>query len=171
MAINVSAKGSAPDFKPCPDGGQRLVCCDVVDHGMVAGKFGTARKGTIHWQSEHLIDDATNDWHGKPYIVQRRFTLSLHVKAELRKYLESWRGKPFTDAEAEDFDLEKLIGVPAFGQVMHVAKPRGTFAEVVTIMPLPKGMERIVVAPDYVRHKDRVPPPADKTDPADIPNF
>lgn len=189
MALPVSDKGGGASFTPCPAGLQRLVCCDIVDHGMVPDSFGkTKHKGTIIWQSEHLIqpgdvDGDKKDLIGQPFIVQRRFTLSLHEKAELRKYLESWRGRPFSEAELARFDLDPdppakptLIGANAYAQVMHLQKPRGLFAEVITIMPLAPGMDRLKVHPAYIRHKDRAAKaaeaahaPAEPLDADDIP--
>lgn len=164
MAITVSDKGSGGDFKPCPEGPQRLVCCDVVDHGMLTDTFGkTKHKGTIVWQSEHPIPDG--EAAGKPFIVQRRFTLSLHEKAELRKYLESWRGRKFTAEELHSFDLERLIGANAYAQVIQMQKPRGVFAEVIAIMPLPAGQAKLTVR-DYIRVQDRAPKPVAPAIPA-----
>lgn len=31
---------------------------------------------------------------GSPHTISKRFTASLHAKAGLRKFLESWRGRP-----------------------------------------------------------------------------
>lgn len=39
-------------------------------------------------------------------------TASLHEKAKLRAYLESWRGRPFTEKELNGFDLNTILGVP-----------------------------------------------------------
>jgi hypothetical protein len=44
------------------------------------------------------------------YIVQKRYTLSSHKKSTLRRDLEAWRGRPFTDSQADDFDIDMLIG-------------------------------------------------------------
>jgi hypothetical protein len=144
-------------FVLCPAGPQQMVCCDVIDHGVVmAPGFGgrppqPKHKITIRWESQHKMSD------GRPFIVQRRFTLSAHPKAALRQYLESWRGRKFSDEEAGTFDVEKLIGVNAICQVTHVQKSRGVFAEVVSIMPPMAGMARLTVSSGYIRVKDRTP--------------
>ena len=83
-------------FKPCPTGLQQLVCCDVIDLGMVTSSYNgeakTMHKVSLRWQSAKLMSD------GKPYLVQKRYTYSLHPKATLRKDLDGWRGKALTDA-------------------------------------------------------------------------
>lgn len=154
MAIYASSKGGSADFELCPAGTQQLVCCDIVDHGEVKVRYGNKErmqhKITIRWLSaEHKTKE------GKPMLVQRRFTCSLHPQAALRKYLDVWRGRPFSAAEADKFDLEKLIGINAIGQVVHEQKPRGTFAEVVACVPLLRNMTAAPVDEAYIRVTNR----------------
>ena len=159
-----AAKGTG-DFELCPTGAQQLVCCDVIDLGKIKVR-GFGNKGDVlqhkvvfRWQSEKKMAD------GRPYLIQRRFTLSSHKKAALRAFLEAWRGKDFTDDQARDFDTEKLIGVNCWSNVIHRTTPRGIFAEVQTVMPpLP---DRKCAVDGYVRVKDRPPEPgaAAATDP------
>lgn len=160
MATDISGTvGKSNDFKPCPEGGQRLICCDVVNHGLQPpDRFGKQKvKGTIYWQSEHLIPDGPAA--GQPFLVHRRFTMSMHEKAGLRIFVNAWRGKPMTDEQALALarDLDKLIGFNGYGHVIHVTKPHGTFAEIPSLMPLPKGFEKLTIDPRYVRFKDRQP--------------
>ncbi|HUU95089.1 MAG TPA: hypothetical protein VM487_05065 [Phycisphaerae bacterium] len=164
MSMKLGSGGASKGaFELCPPGPQQLVCCDIIDHGEVMSPgFGTKpaslqRKISLRWMSSFRMADL------RPYIVQKRYTLSSHPKSTLRQDLEKWRGKRFTDAEAAAFDLDCLIGVNCFGQIVHLAKPRGTFAEVVTLMPPLPNMPRLIVDPAYVRMKDR--PPEDATAP------
>src|ERR1700684_2934792 len=119
MAIVAKASGGN-DCKPAPAGTHAAVCCDVVDLGMLEVSFGgktkTQHKVNLVWQIEEDRDD------GKPFTVRKRYTLSLHEKASLRKDLESWRGRAFTPAELEGFDLEVLIGIGCMLNVIHTPK-------------------------------------------------
>lgn len=149
----IIAKSTGEDFVLAPAGAHPAVCCDVVDLGVMkvvyAGKEKAQHKIRIVWQLDEA--DAT----GKPFRVQQRYTLSLHEKAALRKDLESWRGKPFTEEEIKDgFDIEKLIGVGCFLNVMHEAKGTTMYANVKAIMRLPKGVQSPTVR-DYTRVCDR----------------
>jgi hypothetical protein len=161
--------GSAPagNFELCPPGPQQLVCCDVLDHGIVdtptfsGGPPKKLHKITIRWMSSHRMMD------GKPYMVQKRYTLSSHSKSTLRQDLEKWRGKPFADAQAAAFDVDRLIGVNCFAQVIHKSKPRGIFAEVVTLMPALPNLPKLIVDPSYIRMRDR--PPEQPAQPAARP--
>ena len=152
MAIIAKASGS--NFIPAPAGVHSAVCVDVVDMGMLKVAFGGKEKSQhkirIVWQIEEVMET------GFPYIVQRRYTLSLHEKASLRKDLESWRGKAFTAQELEGFDVENLIGVPCMLNVIHEEKESGTFANVTSIMRLAKGMQPLKPH-DYIRVCDRTP--------------
>lgn len=154
MATIASNKGGG-GFIPCPTGPQRIVCCDIIDHGWIQstymGKPKVQHKVTIRFQSERKMAD------GKPYIIGRRFTLSLKENSALRPFLNSWRGVPLSEAECAQFDLDRLIGVNAYGNVTHESKSRGIFAEVTSIMPLPAGYEKLTVSPDYKLVRDQTP--------------
>ncbi|MDH5244837.1 MAG: hypothetical protein OEW98_00185 [Betaproteobacteria bacterium] len=150
----IIAKGSPRAFEPCPAGVQQAVCCDVVDLGLRETPYGEKHKVDIRWQTAELMPS------GQPYLVNKRYTLSLNEKATLRHDLEAWRGKAFTDAEIEGFDLERLIGVNALLNIVHgTGSKGGVFANVASIMPLAKKMTAVKVADDYVRVQDRTTTP------------
>lgn len=155
----IYAKATGSGFTPAPAGQHAAVCVDVVDLGMVEVKWGEQKPKSQHkiriiWQIDQDRDD------GKPHEVSRRYTLSLHEKAALRKDLESWRGRAFTEAELEGFDVETVIGVPCLLSVIHAAREGGgqPYANISSIMKLHKSIP--APAPrDYVRVCDR--PPSD----------
>lgn len=157
MSPIIATKGSETSFTPAPSGVHQAVCVDVVDKGILdvtwQGKSKKQHKIDIAWQ----IDEARDD--GKPYLVFKRYTLSLSEKANLRKDLESWRGRPFTRDEEMGFDVEQVIGVNCLLNIQHHTSGDRTYANVVSIMPLVKGMSKIHVR-DYVRVQDR---PASQT--------
>lgn len=149
----IAKAGNTVEFQPCPEGPQQAVCADVIDLGIVEvtwqGETKRQHKCEIRWQSAELMEN------GKPFLLRERYTLSLHEKAKLRGVLEAWRGKKFTDAEADGFDVEKLLGVNAYVNVVHRKGSKGgTFANLASIMPLPKGMPQMSVS-DYTRVVDR----------------
>ena len=162
MAIVAKAGGGDGDFVNAPEGTHQAVCVDVVDRGMEVSKFvheTGPKKGQpkeqhkieIIWQLSELMDD------NRPYLIKKKYTLSLSEKSILRADLQSWRGKPFTAAELDGFDVEKLVGANCLLSVIH--KPGNTagrvFANVASVMPLLKGMAKIE-ASGYVRVCDRV---------------
>ena len=152
MAIYAKAGAS---FKPAPTGTHAAVCVDVVDLGEIKveyqGKTKTQHKIKIVWQIEELRDD------GEPFRLQKRYTLSLHEKSSLRKDLESWRGRGFTDEELQGFDVEALLSKAALVNVLHRQVEGSTYANVSAVMKLPKGMPALSPV-NYVREIDRQPP-------------
>lgn len=152
MAIYAKASGS--NFTPAPAGTHAAVCVDVVDLGVIEATWNKKtlkqHKIRIVWQIDEERDD------GKPYNVSRRYTLSLHEKAGLRKDLESWRGRAFTQEELQGFDVETVIGVGCLVNVVHNDKDGSTFANVAGVMKLGKGMTAPTLR-EYTRVCDRDP--------------
>lgn len=153
MPIYASA-GSGTKFTPAPAGTHAAVCCDVRDLGVLEVKWQNETKRQhkilVSWQ----IDEARDD--GKPYLVSRRYTLSLHEKAGLRKDLESWRGRPFSEGELNQFDVETIVGKPCLLNVIHRQSGGDTFANVAGVMAMPRNMPAPQVR-DYVRFTEREP--------------
>lgn len=95
-------------------------------------------KITISWELPTALME-TGDYAGKPFSIHNRYTLSLSDRAILRKDLESWRGKSFSDDELAGFDVSKLLGATCLINVVHSAD--GKYANISSIMKLPKGMD------------------------------
>lgn len=152
MPIYASA-GSGTSFTPAPAGVHSAVCVDVIDMGIVESTFdGKTRKQhkiRIAWE----IDEAMED--GRRLLVQKRYTCSLHEKAALRKDLESWRGRPFTEDELRQFDLERLLGAPGMVNVVHAESGGKTYANVTSVMPLHRNMAKLAPSGQYIRVQDR----------------
>lgn len=155
MAIIATARESQT-FPPAPEGMHQGVCVDVIDRGMVEstwnGKPKTQRKIDIAWQIREKRDD------GKWFVVYKRYTLSLSEKATLRHDLESWRGRPFTETELKGFDVETVKGANALINVQHHTKGDRTYANVMTVSPLMRGMTKIV-GEGYERPQPQQDPP------------
>jgi len=64
-------------------------------------------------------------------------TASLSSKATMRKLLESWRGKKFTQEELEGFSLGNLLNAECQLQVLH--SDDGKWANIANLMPVMKG--------------------------------
>ena len=141
------------DFIPAPEGSHVGVLVDVVDLGFVSttynGKTESKEMVRLVWQIAETRPD-----NGKRFTVSRQYNRSVHKKATLRRDLESLRGRAFTDAELKEFDLETLIGSSSLLNVVHVTRDGVTYANVSSVMQLPKGMTQLQPR-DYVRAKDR----------------
>lgn len=150
------AKRKQSDFIPAPEGLHAAVCCDVVDLGIVKtswqGQESLKDMVRLVWQTEDTIPSGQKI--GQPYIISKRYSSSTHKKAALRIHCESWRGKGFTDEEFAEFDIERLIGVCCQIQISHNVSGGDTYANIMAIVPYPKGKPPLKVL-GYTRVKNR----------------
>lgn len=163
MALIVKA---TKDFEklPLPDEGTvQAVCVGVWDIGEQKTPFVDERTGLpktqhkviIAWEINQMIDAPDSEYHGKPYMLSKTYTLSLNDKSNLRHDLESWRGKPFSEEELKNgIDLEKLYGINCLLGIVHVTKGDKTFANITSILPPMKDMPKMVP----LRGKNEAPP-------------
>lgn len=153
----IARAAPASNIPTHPEGQFPAVCMDLIDLGMVErtwkGKVKKQHRIQVRFFCGEWFDD--NEGKQRPLWVDAYFTLSLSEKSALRPFLESWRGQRFTDAELEGFNVAKLYAAPAFVQVEHNPTPQKTYANIKSIMRLPKSMEAPAIPPGYVRVKDR----------------
>ena len=131
---------------PVSSGVHQAVCYSVVDCGtqpaFPGSKYAPSRKVVLTFE---LPDETiTLEREGKQVVLPRAisatFGLSLGKKANLRRELESWRGRGFTDEELRGFDLKNVLGKNCQVNVVHENKNGETYANIKNIMPLGKGM-------------------------------
>jgi len=78
----------------------------------------------------------------KPMTISKEYTLSLGKRANLRKHLDAWRGKPFTQDELNGFEVSNVVGAPCQLTVVHVNKQDGgIYAKIEGVTGLAKGMQ------------------------------
>lgn len=142
MAIIAENKGS--NFKQAPAGNHVARCFSMVHIGTIEENIlGTVKKLNKVRISFELPNELEDFGHGKqePHIISKDFTLSMHEKASLRKFLESWRGKAFSEDEAKQFDIAKLLTKPCQIQIINKkAKNGNEYAEVSSVSTLLKGV-------------------------------
>lgn len=144
----VSAGG---DFEIAPEGVFLARCYKMVDVGTQTetGQFGTKENRKIYLYWELLQDDDGEEIRmedGKtPFSIFNSYKLSLHPKANLRKHIDSWRGKKLTEEEAADFDLTKLLGAFCKLQITHSTSKDGqkTYANIEAIMTTKKKLDGV----------------------------
>lgn len=143
----VSAGG---DFEIAPEGVFLARCYKMVDVGTQTetSQFGTKENRKIYLYWELLQDDDGEEIRmedGQPFSIFNSYKLSMHQKANLRKHLDAWRGKKFTEEEAAEFDLTKLLGAFCKLQITHSTSKDGqkTYANIEAIMSTKKKVEGI----------------------------
>jgi hypothetical protein len=122
MPITASTKPSA-SFEPIPAGTYLARCYSMVHIGTVEDEYqGQKRlvnKVRITWELPTEMKVFNPDKGEQPQAISREFTLSMHEKSTLRAFLTSWRGKGFSEEEAKDFDVSRLVGVPCMLSIVH----------------------------------------------------
>lgn len=113
-------------------------CYRIIDLGTQKVEW----QGTVKFQHKILIgwelDAKMQD--GRPFSMSKRYTYSSHEKATFRHDLESWRGVPFTPYDLGKFQLANLLGKSCLMGIVHTTKNGKTYANISSIMKLPKGM-------------------------------
>lgn len=82
-------------------------------------------------------------------VLSKQYTCSLSENANLRKDLEAWRGRKFTEEELRGFDLRKILGVPCQLSVVPTERNGKTYTNIGAVVGLPRG----TTIPDQVHGK------------------
>lgn len=141
----IEATNTTTDYKPVEAGTYPARCYSMVHIGTTEqeymGEKKEMNKVRITWELPTELKVFKEEDGEKPYSVSKEFTLSMHEKANLRKFLESWRGKGFSEEEAKKFDITKLLGKPCLLSIIHRTSKQGkVYAEISNASALPKGM-------------------------------
>lgn len=134
MGLTVS-ENSGSTFKSAPAGTHVARCIRIIDigtqHGEYQGKPTVRRQIIVMWElPNELMDD------DKPFVCAAFYTASLSEKAKLRKDLEAWRGRAFTNEELAGFDLKAILGKPC---MLSIVERESGGTKVGGVIALPKG--------------------------------
>jgi hypothetical protein len=141
----IIAENTGTKREPIPQGNYVARCYQMIEIGTVQEEFEGQKKimhkVRIGWElptEQRVFDEAKGE---QPLVISNEYTLSMHEKSKLRAILQSWRGKAFSEEEAKSFDITKLIGVPCMLNIIHKVTPNGTYANIGSVAPIPKGLE------------------------------
>ncbi len=140
MSLIVSENGNGGGFPIIPEGTYPASCYMLVDLGLQKNeKYSKSQpKVLIGWE---LADEYVEiDGEKQPRIFSTRYTASLSPKSILRRDLAAWRGRDFTDDELVKFNLRNILGAPCLIQIIHKTKDGKTYANLASVMKLPKNM-------------------------------
>jgi len=143
-----ATKPEGNDFAKVEPGTYMARCYSMVEIGHIDTEFNgekkKAHKVMLTWELPEELAVFNEGKGPEPYSVSKTYTLSMHEKSTLRKDLESWRGKGFTELEAAKFDITKLLGVPCLLTITHQPgkqDPNKTYVTVSSISRLMKGQQ------------------------------
>lgn len=139
----IAKESGGSGFAPVNEGLHQAVAYSLYDLGThLIEKFGKhAHQILIIWElPEERIDiEKDGKMQNLPRVVSKKYTLSLGEKANLRKDLQTWRGKAFTPDELKGFDVRNILGKSCQIQVIHAKANEKTYANISAIMPPAKG--------------------------------
>ena len=134
LTLNPSAGG---DFKVLPAGNYPGRLVEIIDMGTqpetYEGVTKNAKKVRLGWEICD-VDERRDD--GKPFVVRRKFTASLHERSGLTKVLKAWG----VYKDGEPLNFASLIGKPCMLAVSHTVEGDQTYVRIETVAPVPKGM-------------------------------
>lgn len=138
MTMKFSTGGGGGDFKRLEPGSYAAVVDQLIFMGWQPGSaMFPAPKPKLYVRFQ-VPGERTDD--DKPMVIGSTFTASMNAKAQLRKLIEGIRGAPFSDEEAADFDLTKLLGKPCLISVIETESGGKTYSNIQSASRLPKGM-------------------------------
>ncbi len=139
---------SGYDRKLVPEGTHLAICYQMIQIGTVEeqymGETKSQHKIMLTFEVPNELIEIEKDGEKKsfPMSISKEYTFSMGDRANLRKDLEGWRGKVFTDEEASAFELDVLLGKPCLINVIHKTSAAGKQrAEIRSISSIMKGME------------------------------
>ena len=126
-----------------PEGAFVARCYQIVDLGttMQTGQFpGKKRKVQFIFELPTELHQFAEGESEKPFYARSIYNLSMNEKAVLRRDIESWAGKKMSNEIAENFDIFTLLGKPCMVNITHVTKGDATYANIIGMSPVPKGL-------------------------------
>lgn len=154
MSDQITAKGSDSKFKPHPTGQYVGQCVDTIDLGDTVESYTGQEDRLTHKCAIVFRTGERNEQTGEFIDIAREFTVSMGEKANLRKFLEQWRGQPYEPSQIEDgVPLHKLTGNHGLLTIAHKKSTQGkTYATITACVGIPKQMAATTTKyTDYLR--------------------
>lgn len=150
---------SAIDERPkCPEGNHVGLCVGLIDLGThkreFQGQIKYIRLIRLMFETPNKRAVFTESKGEQPFLLTKDYTLSLGEMANLRKDLESWRGKKLTQAEIETYDLKNLLNKTCLVNVIHNPSKDGSrvYVNIKGLSPLPEEMRKEFVAENPIQY-------------------
>ena len=141
MTITAKA-GESKSFEPIPEGSYAARLYQIIHVGNVEGwEQQIQNKVRLTFEIPELTREFKEGEGEKPLVISKEYTLSTHEKANLRKVIEALVGTALSEKEAEDFDVEKLVGDTGLLTIKQKTGDRGKYAYVDSVTVLPKSMK------------------------------
>ena len=134
MKIKDRAKPKTPPVEP---GVYMAVCVGVVDLGEQYSEVYKSYSNKVKFVWALPGETIEIDGKTEERQLSREFSVATKKNSKLRTFLGGWNSKNYSDDEFMELDLFDQIGKPC--QLNVVLNDTGEYANVDSIMPLPKG--------------------------------
>lgn len=154
MADQVIARNTDAKFKAHDEGQYVAQCVDCINLGEVVVEFPGTPKYLAPKCALVFRTGEMNQETGEAIDISSEFTVSMGEKANLRKFLEQWRGKAYAQEQIDvGVPLDKLCGNWALLTIAHKQSKKGrTYAVIISAVGVPKVMMASVpLFPGYTR--------------------
>ena len=127
-----------------PSGTHIARCYSMIHIGTVEWEYAGETKYTdkirIIFELPHEMREFSEE--RKPMVIEKEYTKSLHEKSNLRRDLEGWRGRSFSNQELNSFDITNVLGSSCNVSVIHKTSKSGNeFAQIGSISSMTKGSD------------------------------
>lgn len=131
----------AKTYDPAPAGTHIARCYGCVSLGTQhSEQFADTFKVLLLFELPHERLQS-QEYGEKPMTISKEYSLSLGKKSNLRKHLDSWRGRSFSEEELKGFEVSNVVGAACQITVVHSTSGNGnTYAKIESITGLAKGM-------------------------------
>lgn len=138
MSMIASDNGGTPVPK-LESGVYTGVSSAIIDLGLQRNEqFGkTQRKFMMIWTI--LGEDIEINGEKQPRTISKEYSFSLNEKSTLRKDLQAWRGKSFSEEELQGFNILAVLNKACQLQIILEEKNNKKYNNIAGIMSLPKG--------------------------------
>ncbi len=127
-----------PKLPPVEPGVYIGICVGVIDLGeQYSEKFKNYRN-EVQFVWELVGETVEVDGEQKPRQLSRTFSVATGKKSNLRSFISGWNGVQYSDEQFQDMDLFDQAGKAC--QLNVVLNDTGEYANVDSVIPLPKGM-------------------------------
>lgn len=137
----ILADNGGGDFELIPEATYIATCVLLADLGTQPNTHPQGNGGDLE---KLYIGFELNscDSKGAPYTIGDAYTAAFGQKANLRKILEAWRGRVFTEEELKGFDIRNVLGKSCSIGILHKpGKEAGKkFAKIGSVQALPSGV-------------------------------
>lgn len=152
MSVTTIPAEEGKEFAPHPKGPVLARCIHVIDLGEKVSEWQglTSLKRVLQF----VFYTGVKKENGEPFLLtSKEFTNSMGDKANLRKFLEAWRGAAYTPEQVKKpIDLSRLVGQPCQLTIDHATSKKGRlYATIASISP---------VLPQVIDHVPKLPVPA-----------